>query len=104
MASIHDYNISETDIKHIHFMISENLVPNSGQYRTNDFDVTILPSEIPKHMSELINFINNKGGAFYKFRPIERAACIHHRFLKISPFSNSNESVARLLMNFVLIK
>jgi hypothetical protein len=102
IASILDYNISEADIKHIHSMISEHLAnSNSGQYRTKDIDVTVPPSEIPKHMNELINFIN--GGAFYKFRPIERAACVHYRLLRILPFSNFNGSVARLLMNFIPI-
>lgn len=102
MASILDYNISEADIKHIHSMISEH---RPGQYRTNDIiDCTIPSSEIPRKMEELVDFINNKGRTFYKFRPIELAACIHYRFSQIQPFEEFNGSVARLLMNFILIK
>jgi Fic family protein len=106
IASTLDYNVLEADIKHIHSMISEHLGVNSnpGKYRINDVDSTIPVFEIPKAMKELVDFVNNKGGAFYKFRPVERAACIHYRFSQIQPFSNLNGSVARLLMNFILIK
>ena len=55
MVSTPKYNITEADIKNIHFMISEHLIPNSGQYRTDDIDLT---SKIPKDMNKLVNFIN----------------------------------------------
>ena len=58
MVSTPKYNITEADIKNIHFMISEHLIPNSGQYRTDDIDLTPIPSEIPKDMNKLVNFIN----------------------------------------------
>jgi hypothetical protein len=42
-ASTSAYNISEADVKHIHAMISENLVDNPGEYRTNN-----IPDAAPK--------------------------------------------------------
>jgi Fic family protein len=101
MASIHNYNLSERDIKHIHSMLPEYLV--AGEYRTDDTGLTVPSSEIPRHMSELIDFINNIK-KHYKFKPIEQATCIHYQFTRISPFLNFNGSVARLLMNYILIK
>ena len=54
MAADRHYNITEADFKYTHAMLSENLVSNLGEYRT---DVTV---EIPKHMTELVNFINSR--------------------------------------------
>jgi hypothetical protein len=54
MASTPKYNITEADIKNIHFMISEHLIPNPGRYRTDDIGLTPLPSEIPKDMNKLV--------------------------------------------------
>jgi len=86
MASTPKYNISEADIKNIHFMISGNLIPIPGQYRTDDIDLTPLPSEIPKDMNKLVNFIN-KG--YQKLGLIEKASCVHYQFSRIHPFTST---------------
>jgi len=52
-------------------------------------------------MTELVNFINSRD---YKLRPVERAAYTHYRVVQIQPFPNFNNVVARLMMNFILIR
>jgi hypothetical protein len=80
-------------------MLSENLVSNPGEYRS---DNTITRwHDIPKYMTELVNFINSRD---YKLRPVERAAYTHYRVVQIQPFPNFNNVVARLMMNFILIR
>jgi len=86
MASTPKYNITEADIKNIHFMISGHLIPNPRQYRTDDIDLTPLPSEIPKDMNKLVNFIN-KG--YQKLGLIEKASCVHYQFSRIHPFTST---------------
>ena len=81
-------------------MLSENLVFNPGEYRTSNTDVTV-PKwyDIPREMRELVNFINSRD-----YRPVERAAFAHYRVVQIQPFPNFNNVVARLMMNFILIR
>jgi len=66
-ASTPDYNITEADVRHIHAMLFENLVSNTGEYRTSNTDVTV-PKwyDIPREMRELVNFINSRD-----YRPVE---------------------------------
>ena len=49
MAAIPNYNISEADIKNLHFMLSEHLVADSGEYRTDDDVRFVSQQEIPRH-------------------------------------------------------
>lgn len=59
-----------------------------------------------------IDHDNNKGeqrcfwhqGEVQSLHPIERAALVHCEFIKSSPFDRSNGTVARLLINFELLK
>lgn len=102
-ASTSAYNISEADIKHIHAMISENLVDNPGEYRTNNIpDAAPKWFEIPREMRELVRLVNSRD--YRKSIPVEQSAFTGYRFSQIHAFANHNEQVARLLMNYVLIK
>ena len=73
----------------------------AGEYRTNNIDTAPKWPDIPKHMTELVNFINSRD---YKLRPVDRAARTHYRVMQIQPFPNFNNAVARLIMNFILIR
>ena len=78
-------------------MLSENLVSNPGEYRS---DNTITKwYDIPREIRELINFMNSRD-----YRPVERAAFSHYRIVQIQLFPNFNNAVARLIMNFILIR
>ena len=54
-------------------MISEDLVASPGQYRTNDIDVIVPPSEIRKHMNKLIT--NFAGFLISKQRDVHTLFC-----------------------------
>ncbi len=96
-AADRHYNITEADVRHIHFMLSENMVSKPGEYRTSNTDVTV--PDIPKHMTDLVDFINSRD-----YRRVERAAFAHYRVVQIQPFLDFNKAVARLIMNFILIR
>jgi Fic family protein len=50
------------------------------------------PYEIPQHMTELI------------LNPVELAAHAHYHLAWIHPFENVNGRMARLLLNFILVR
>ena len=98
-ATTSAYNISEADVKHIHAMISENLADNPGEYRSNN-----IPDAAPKwfEMGELVRLVNSRD--YRKSILVVQSAFTGYRFSQIHPFENHNEQVARLVMNYVLIK
>lgn len=57
--------------------------------------------EVPKMMSSLINYINDKDDTTH---PIIKAIIIHYYFVYIHPFFDGNGRTARALMNFYLIR
>lgn len=60
-------------------------------------------SDTPKLMSELVAWYNAESQAG-KLHPIELAALLHYKFLCIHPFPDANGRIARLLVNFTLLK
>ena len=40
----------------------------------------------------------------HELHPIELAALLHYRFIRIHPFEDGNGRVARLLVNYILLK
>ncbi|HXP50900.1 MAG TPA: Fic family protein [Bacteroidia bacterium] len=95
MADIPKHDFTENDIKNLYNMVSGA----ACEYRTNNIDTAPKWHDIPKYMTELVNFINSR-----KLRPVERAAFTHYRVVQIQPFPNFNNVVARLVMNFILIR
>lgn len=99
--------ICEDDIEEIHALIMEKILPNAGKYRNHD--VTVRGAgfeppplhEVPKHMKELVEFINENPD---ELRPIELAAHAHYYLAWIHPFEDGNGRVARLLLNFILLR
>ncbi len=58
-------------------------------------------STVPSYMEELFNFINKANPPQYD---LLKVAIVHHRFVWIHPFDNSNGKVVRLLTYAMLIK
>jgi Fic family protein len=107
MAFDTHHKITEEDIKKVHLIIAERLVPHSGEYRQSDdyrdlgAEFTPPPFyEIPQHTSELVEFINENPDV----TPVELAAHAHYHLAWIHPFENVNGRTTRLLLNFILIK
>jgi Fic family protein len=81
-----------------------------GQYKTSPNSVRLSngeifnyasPEETPSKMRELVLWYleNNK-----KEHPLVVASLLHYQFVSIHPFDDGNGRVARLLMNYVLLK
>jgi hypothetical protein len=75
-------------------MISENLVDNPGEYRTNNIpDTAPKWFEIPREMGELVRLVNSR--IYLRSIPVEQSAFTGYRFSQIHAFENHNEQVAR---------
>ena len=55
--------------------------------------------EISSEMEKLVSWLNQD-----KSHPVERAALLHLKFVKIHPFVDGNGRCARLLMNLILVR
>ena len=101
------HTITETDLKDIHKIIAKELVVHPGEYR--QYDTSVIGAgftpptyqEIPEHIDELLEFINDNPD---ELSPIELAAHAHYYLAWIHPFENVNGRMARLLLNFILLR
>ncbi|RME10240.1 MAG: Fic family protein [Bacteroidetes bacterium] len=59
------------------------------------------PEDVPALMNELINWYNNETEDLH---PLTVAATFHYRLVRIHPFDDGNGRVARLLMNYHLMR
>jgi Fic family protein len=101
------YNITEKDIKLIHGPLMKGIISDAGQYRSDDRVVRGAgftpppPFEIKSHITKLVDLINNNPD---ELTPIELAAQVHYDLAWIHPFSDGNGRMARLLLNFILLR
>ena len=59
------------------------------------------PDQVPGKMKQLITWYNNHRALDH---PVELAATIHTRLAQIHPFTDGNGRVARLVLNWILLK
>jgi len=77
--------------------------PNSVRLANGEiFDYTS-PLDTPVQMAELVEWFNTRLGA-PDTHPLVLASLFHYRFVRIHPFDDGNGRVARLLMNYALLK
>ncbi len=83
-----------------------------GVYKTSPNHVITLsgetfyyatPEETPAMMTDLIDWYN-KAEQSKTLSPLELAALMHYRFIRIHPFEDGNGRIARLLVNYILIR
>jgi Fic family protein len=99
--------LQETDIKKLHRLFYELIEPEkAGEYRKEQVFISgshyKLPKaeKIPKLMADfVVNYSKNTNR-----HAVETAALMHKDFVFIHPFVDGNGRVARLLMNFALMK
>jgi Fic family protein len=107
LSSNTSHKITESDIKHIHSIVAKGLVANPGEYREQQVWIggtTFVPPahyDIPKYMPDLIALINRNPD---KLTLVELAAHVHYGFVWIHPFIDINGRMARLLLNYVLLR
>lgn len=63
----------------------------------------VTPEETPAMMTDLINRYNETEQS-KTLSPVELAALMHYRFIRIHPFEDGNGRIARLLVNYILIR
>ena len=61
------------------------------------------PEETPALMYDLIEWYNQREQA-KDMSPVELAALFHYRYIRIHPFEDGNGRIARLLVNFILLR
>ena len=75
--------------------------PNSVRLNNGEMFQYTSPNDVDIEMNELIQWLNENND---NLSPIELAASLHYRFVRIHPFDDGNGRTARLLMNYVLLK
>lgn len=74
--------------------------PNSVRLKNGEIFEYTSPFETPIKMAELMQWYRNNDVA----HPLLLASQLHYDFIRIHPFDDGNGRVARLLVNYVLIK
>ncbi len=77
--------------------------PNSVITRYGDRFEYASPEETPALMSDLVDWYNEeeKKG---ELSPVELAALFHYRYIRIHPFEDGNGRIARLMVNYILLR
>jgi len=77
--------------------------PNSVITSTGEMFNYASPEETPFLMNDLLDWykIESKNN---NYSPIELASILHYRFIRIHPFEDGNGRIARLLINYVLLR
>ena len=61
------------------------------------------PEETPALMSDLVKWYNDEEQKA-SLSPVELAALFHYRYIRIHPFEDGNGRIARLLVNYILLR
>lgn len=77
--------------------------PNSVRLANGEIFNYASPEETPALMQELMDFYNT-AIKNTETHPLWLAAMLHYKFVRIHPFDDGNGRVARLLMNYILLK
>lgn len=77
--------------------------PNSVRLPSGELFNYVSPEETPIKMGELLEYYREHS-AQKSEHPVVLAAMLHYDFVRIHPFDDGNGRVARLIMNFVLLK
>ncbi len=75
--------------------------PNSVRLANGELFDYASPVDTPMLMQELIAWYRSEENALH---PLTLAAMLHYKFVRIHPFDDGNGRMARLLMNYVLLR
>lgn len=97
-------------IKSLHQIVGSGVIIGVGNYKEKENYMVISSGKeidftsvslVPKQMDKLRELYNNE---WQKLTVFERAANLHMAIINIHPFSDGNGRVARLILNYELIK
>ncbi len=77
--------------------------PNHVITKTGETFYFAKPEETPALMNDLVDWYN-QAISLSQMHPVELAALLHYRFIRIHPFDDGNGRIARILMNLTLIR
>jgi Fic family protein len=77
--------------------------PNSVITATGEEFHYASPEETPAMMNDLISWMN-KEITDGRMSPVELASLVHYRYIRIHPFEDGNGRIARLLVNYILMR
>jgi Fic family protein len=77
--------------------------PNSVITQTGEKFNYASPEETPAMMNDLVKWFNTESEN-KTYTPIELATLLHYRYIRIHPFEDGNGRIARLLVNYVLLR
>jgi len=77
--------------------------PNSVKTVTGELFEYASPEETPALMTDLIAWYNDEARS-NRFSAIELASIFHYRYIRIHPFEDGNGRIARLLVNYILLR
>lgn len=77
--------------------------PNSVITATGETFEYATPEETPALMKDLVAWYNQEE-AKGELSPLELATLLHYRYIRIHPFEDGNGRIARLLVNYVLLR
>ncbi|RKP48303.1 Fic family protein [Trinickia fusca] len=99
--------LTEWQVRNLHSLVLKSIdSEQAGRYRQENVVIagasTTPPDfvHLPAEMVALIDWYGQAGA----MHPVERAAELHTRFVKIHPFVDGNGRTGRLLLNFELMK
>lgn len=99
--------LTEWQIRNVHSLVLKSIdSDHAGRYRQENVVIagaSTTPSafmHLPAEMAGLLDWYGRAGA----MHPIERAAELQTRFVKIRPFVDGNGQTGRLLLNFELMK
>lgn len=75
--------------------------PNSVLLTNGEMFEYTSPIDTPIQMAELIDWYRSEEHGLH---PVTLAAMLHYKFVRIHPFDDGNGRIARLLMNYVLLR
>jgi len=76
--------------------------PNSVRLPNGEIFHYSSPFDTPAQMTDLTNWFREEMEK-KELHPVELAALLHYRFVRIHPFDDGNGRISRLLMNYVLL-
>ncbi|MGN6233275.1 MAG: Fic family protein [Trinickia sp.] len=99
--------LTEWQVRNLHALVLKSIdADQAGRYRQENVVIagaSTMPPDfmhLPAEMAGLMHWYDDAGAT----HPIERAAELHTRFVKIHPFVDGNGRTGRLLLNFELLK
>lgn len=100
-----DKKLSESMIKDIHQMLTENIMPG-GVYRRVDVYISGAQHTppTPNEMYKQVKYYYDDLTKSQEQNPIQFAAWCHAEFVRIHPFEDGNGRTARLIMNYILME